>query len=139
MILSGANGKLNVTAPAGKDAPTLEVQDGPFSVAETTVEVVTEGSGAVVPAGATVSVDYHGVNGRDGQMFDSSYLRGAPASFPLDGVVAGFAKAIAGQKVGSQVVVAMTPNDGYGPNGNPGAGIQGTDTLTFFIHIHSAN
>ena len=48
-----------------------------------------------------------GVNGRDGTVFDSSYERGAPADFPLTGVVPGFQKAIAGQTVGSTVAVAM--------------------------------
>jgi peptidylprolyl isomerase len=49
-----------------------------------------------------------GVNARDGRVFDSAYERGSPAQFPLDGVVSGFQKAIARQKVGSTVGVAMT-------------------------------
>ena len=86
------------------------------------------GDGPVVADTATVSVCYMGVNGRDGTVFDSSYERGAPVEFPLDGVVPGFQKAIAGQKVGSTVAVAMTPADGY-PDGQPSAGIQPGDTL----------
>ena len=70
-------------------------------------------------------------------MFDSSYERGAPADFPLDGVVAGFQKAIAGQKVGSTVSVAMTSADGY-PEGQPSAGIQQGDSLVFAIKIINA-
>ena len=86
--------------------------------------------------GATVEVDYAGVACSTGVLFDSSYERGSAATFPLYGVVPGFAKAIAGQKVGSDVIVAMTPEDGYGTQGNPQAGIEGTDTLIFFIHIN---
>jgi peptidylprolyl isomerase len=75
-----------------------------------------------------------GVNGRDGTVFDSSYERGTPAEFPLNRVVPGFQKAIAGQKVGSTVAVAMASADGY-PDGQPSAGIQQGDTLVFAIKI----
>ena len=87
---------------------------------------------------ATVSVCYLGVNGRDGSVFDSSYAGGAPAQFPLDGVVPGFQKAIAGQQVGSTVAVAMTSADGY-PDGQPSAGIRQGDTLIFAIKILDAS
>lgn len=59
------------------------------------------GDGPVVAPTATVSVCYMGVDGRDGHVFDSSYKRGEPVEFLLDGVVPGFQKAISGQKVGS--------------------------------------
>lgn len=134
--LPTASGALQVTMPEGDNPPTIKVVDPEFSVKETQVKTLKEGDGPVVAADATVSVDYLGVNGRDGESFDGSYERGMAASFPLTGVVPGFAKAIAGQKVGSDVIVAMTPDDGYGSMGNPAAGIQGTDTLIFFIHIN---
>ena len=87
---------------------------------------------------ATASVCYVGVNGRDGSVFDSSYQRGEPAEFPLNGVVAGFQKAIVGQKVGSTVAVAMTSADGY-PDGQPAAGIAPGDSLVFAIKILGAS
>ena len=92
------------------------------------------GEGPVVAPTATVSVCYMGVDGRDGSVFDSSYQRGEPVEFPLTGVVPGFQKAIAGQKVGSTVAVAMTSADGY-PNGEPRAGIAPGDSLIFAIKI----
>jgi peptidylprolyl isomerase len=79
-----------------------------------------------------------GVNGRDGTVFDNSYERGEPVDFPLDGVVPGFQKAIAGQNVGSTVAVAMTSADGY-PDGQPAAGIQPGDSLVFAIKILDAS
>jgi FKBP-type peptidyl-prolyl cis-trans isomerase len=110
----------------------------PFSVTQTEVHTLHAGDGPVVSPTATVSVCYMGVNGRDGRVFDSAYERGSPTQFPLDGVVPGFQKAIAGQKVGSTVGVAMTPADGY-PDGQPNAGIQKGDTLIFAIKILSAS
>jgi peptidylprolyl isomerase len=107
-------------------------------VTETQVHTLKPGDGPVVADTATVSVCYMGVNGRDGTVFDNSYERGAPVDFPLGGVVPGFQKAIAGQKVGSTVAVAMTPADGY-PEGQPAAGIQKGDSLIFAIKILSVS
>lgn len=134
--LAGATGSVAVSGSTDTAAPLVKV-DAPFSVTETQVHTLQAGDGSVVADTATVSVCYMGVNGRDGTVFDSSYQRGAPVQFPLDGVVPGFKKAIAGQKVGSTVAVAMTSADGY-PNGQPGAGIQPGDTLVFAIKILDA-
>lgn len=132
----GATGSVAVSGSTDTTAPYVKV-DGPFSVAETQVHTLVPGTGPVVADTATVSVCYMGVNGRDGSVFDSSYERGTPAEFPLGGVVPGFQKAIAGQKVGSTVAVAMVPADGY-PEGQPAAGIQPGDSLVFAIKILDA-
>lgn len=135
--LTGLTGSVEVTGSTDSAAPRIDVT-APFTVAETQVHTLKAGSGPVVAPTATVSVCYVGVDGRDGHVFDSSYKRGEPASFPLDGVVPGFQKAIAGQKVGSTVGVAMVSADGY-PQGQPRAGIQPGDTLIFAIKIISAS
>jgi hypothetical protein len=134
--LSGATGSVGVTGSTDTAAPRITVT-APFSVAETAVQTLHPGNGPVVAPTATVSVCYMGVNGRDGKVFDSAYERGTPAQFPLNGVVPGFQKAIAGQKVGSTVGVAMSSADGY-PDGQPQAGIQKGDSLIFAIKILSA-
>lgn len=135
--LAGTTGSVAVTGPTDTTAPLVKVTT-PFSVTQTQVHTLQAGNGPVVPATARVSVCYMGVDGRDGSVFDSSYERGAPVDFPLGGVVPGFQKAIAGQKVGSAVAVAMTSADGY-PNGQPRAGIRPGDTLVFAIEILSAS
>jgi hypothetical protein len=131
--LPGTSGSVAVTGSTETAAPQVKV-DGPFSVAETQVHTLKAGDGPVVGDTATVSVCYMGVNGRDGSVFDSSYERGEAAEFPLDRVVPGFQKAIAGQHVGSTVAVAMASADGY-PDGQPSAGIQKGDTLVFAIKV----
>jgi hypothetical protein len=135
--LNGATGSIAVTGSTDTAAPVVKVT-APFSVAETQVHTLVAGDGPIVANTATVSVCYMGVNGRDGTVFDSSYERGTPADFPLTGVVPGFQKAIAGQKVGSTVAVAMATADGY-PDGQPSAGIQKGDSLVFAIKILSAS
>ncbi len=134
---AGKTGNVKVTAATDATRPVIDVTT-PFAVDETTVQTLTEGSGQVVTKTDTVTVCYEGVNGRDGKVFDSAYDRGQPVQFPLDGVVAGFAKAITGQKVGSDVAVAMTSADGY-PEGQPAAGIEAGDNLVFEIKIVSAS
>ncbi|WP_372451407.1 FKBP-type peptidyl-prolyl cis-trans isomerase [Mycolicibacter acidiphilus] len=135
--LAGATGTLSVIGSTDTTAPEIIVGT-PFSVKETQVHTLRAGDGPVVADNASVSVCYMGVNGRDGSVFDSSYERGAPVDFPLTGVVPGFQKAIAGQKVGSTVAVAMTSADGY-PDGQPAAGIRPGDTLVFSIKVLSAS
>lgn len=131
--LAGATGSVAVTGSTATAAPMVKVE-APFSVTQTQVHTLQAGSGPVIAPTATVSVCYMGVNGRDGSVFDSSYQRGAPVEFPLTGVVPGFQKAIAGQKVGSTVAVAMVSADGY-PDGQPAAGIEPGDSLIFAIKI----
>jgi FKBP-type peptidyl-prolyl cis-trans isomerase len=135
--LSGTTGSVEVTGSTDTAAPLVTVK-APFSVTETQVHTLKSGDGPVVANTARVSVCYMGVNGRDGSVFDSSYKQGAPVEFSLDGVVPGFQKAIAGQKVGSTVAVAMTSADGY-PEGQPSAGIQKGDSLIFAIKILDAS
>jgi len=133
----GATGAAAVTGSTDTTAPRIEVT-APFSVTETQVHTLRAGDGPVVSNIARVSVCYMGVDGRDGSVFDSSYERGAPVQFSLNGVVPGFQKAIAGQTVGSTVAVAVTSADGY-PDGQPAAGIAPGDTLVFAIKILNAS
>lgn len=135
--LAGSTGSVAVTGSTDTTAPRVNVT-APFAVTQTQVHTLRAGDGPVVSPTARVSVCYMGVNGRDGSVFDSSYERGAPVDFPLTGVVPGFQKAIAGQKVGSTVAVAMVPADGY-PEGQPSAGIRPGDSLIFAIKILSAS
>ncbi len=115
--------------------PEVEIEDG-FSVDETTVEVLDQGDGEEVGETDTVTVDYVGVNASTGKTFDSSWERGMPADFPLGpGMISGFNKALAGQQVGSRLVAALPPADGYGEAGNPQADIGGEDTLVFVVEI----
>ncbi|CAM3112553.1 FKBP-type peptidyl-prolyl cis-trans isomerase [Tsukamurella hominis] len=134
----GQTGSIVVTGPSDTASPQITVEK-PFSVEQTHVQAFNPpGDGAVVGDTATVSVCYLGVNGRTGERFDSTYDRGKPASFSLDGVIPGFKKAIAGQKVGTAVGVAVTSADGY-PSGTPDGQIQAGDTIIFAIKILSAS
>jgi FKBP-type peptidyl-prolyl cis-trans isomerase len=119
---------------AASGAPTIAI---PKAKAPTKLEIADSkvGTGATVQAGDTVTVEYTGVIWRDNSVFDSSWTRGAAATFPTTGVIPGFSKALVGQKVGSQVVAIIPPVDGYGSAGQ--APILGTDTIVFVVDILS--
>jgi peptidylprolyl isomerase len=127
-----------VTGAAGTK-PTISIPAGdPSSALQ--LKVLDPGSGATVAAGQQISVNYLGVVWPGGAMFDNSYDRGQPATFPIGtgGVIPGWDNGLVGQKVGSRVLLVIPPNDGYGPNGNARANIKGTDTLVFVVEILAA-
>ncbi len=131
---------VEVTGAGGKK-PTVS-WDGTFSTAKTDRRILAEGAGPVVALGQKVSINYLGVNGRDGTEFDSSFGNPKPASFVLDegSVIKGFATGLAGVPVGSRVLVGITPDDGYGPGGGqPAAGIEADDSLLFVIDVLGVN
>lgn len=111
----------------------------PFTVTKTESRLITAGSGAPVKAGQRVTVQYVGVNGTDGKEFDTSWGRSA-ATFVLDvkQYLPGLVKGLTGVKVGSRVLVAVSPEDGYGVQGSPAAGIGPTDTLVVVVDLESA-
>lgn len=102
---------------------------------ELRIETLIAGNGTEVQDGDTVLVQYTGVIWDSREVFDSSWDKGAPAQFPTTGVVEGFSKALVGHRVGSQVLAAIPPAQGYGDNPPQGSGIGPDDTLVFVIDI----
>ncbi|GAA2919845.1 peptidylprolyl isomerase [Microbacterium keratanolyticum] len=123
------------TVKLDKDgAPTITIPEGTEPPAETRVEMLQQGDGAEVQPGDLVVVQYRGVKWSDGEEFDSSWSREAtPTQFQTNQVVNGFRLALEGQKVGSQVLVAMTPADGYGEAG--GTHELSGESLVFVVDI----
>jgi peptidylprolyl isomerase len=99
-----------------------------------------EGNGDVVKKGQSITVDYLGQVYQGAKPFDESYSK-EPATFAIGvgGVVPGWDKTLVGAKVGSRMILAIPPADGYGKTGNPQAGIKGTDTLYFVVDILAAS
>lgn len=116
-------GRPTITTPATQ--PPAELQ----------LAVLIEGEGEEVQEGANVTVHYVGMNWNTGEIFDESWARGAPATFNSRQVIPGFTAALEGHKVGSQVLVVIPPDQGYGSEGNAAAGIGGEDTLVFVVDI----
>lgn len=116
-------------------APVVVIPEGDVPT-EFALETLITGDGAVVVSADVVIVQYHGVNWNTGLVFDSSWERGAPATFPTGGVIPGFRDALIGQTVGSRVVVVIPAELGYGPSGGTGDGSIGPeDTIVFVVDI----
>ncbi|MEP1740889.1 MAG: FKBP-type peptidyl-prolyl cis-trans isomerase [Kangiellaceae bacterium] len=96
-------------------------------------EVITEGSGDVPTASSTVKTHYHGTL-IDGTVFDSSYDRGQPAEFPVNGVIAGWTEALQLMPVGSKWKLTIPYALAYGEQGAGGA-IGPCETLVFDIEL----
>ncbi|MBT2500020.1 FKBP-type peptidyl-prolyl cis-trans isomerase [Agromyces sp. ISL-38] len=126
-----------VLAPDGRPGITVPKGDPPTKK-ESEVEVLKRGAGGVVEDGDTVVAQYTGVTWADGKVFDSSWKSGTPVTFTVgtgeeSQVVPGFAKAIIGQKVGSQVAVIVPPSEGYGDQASEK--IPAGSTLFYVIDI----
>ena len=128
---------LSAITVSDTDQPEVTIPT-PWAIDKTQSKVLREGGDQELTADSTATLNYVGLNGRTGEIFDSSYERGAPATFPLQGVVPGFAEGLTGQSVGSRVLIAMPSEQGYA-EGNPDAGIEKGDSILFVVDIISAN
>ncbi|MFC4911465.1 FKBP-type peptidyl-prolyl cis-trans isomerase [Actinomadura gamaensis] len=151
VVPSGAEASGTEQKLDDKNLPTVEPQKGkapkvtiPKVDPPKTMQVKTliQGNGPTTTKDDTAVVNYVGDIWGTGKQFDSSWEKGAPAAFPLadppPGAMPGFFKGLRGLKVGSRVMLILPPNDGYGKQGNPQAGIKGTDTVVFVVDILGA-
>ena len=79
-------------------------------------KIITEGKGKSPKATDTVTVHYRGTL-IDGKEFDSSYRRGEPATFPVNGVISGWTEALQLMKAGSKWQLFLPSNLAYGEKG----------------------
>lgn len=105
----------------------------------TVATVTIEGDGPVTEDGQTLVMHYSGWKYSDGSPFDSSWERGAPFEFVLGQgqVIAGWDGPLAGQKVGSQVLLVIPPAEAYGEKGSSTSQLAG-ETLIFVADILDA-
>lgn len=97
-------------------------------------QVLTEGTGAKPKATDMVKVHYKGTL-LDGKTFDSSYNRGEPVVFPLQGVVPGWQEGLQLMSVGSKYKFWIPAKLGYGEAGTPGGPIGPNETLVFEVEL----
>ncbi len=94
---------------------------------------VTAGEGEAPAAEDTVTVHYKGTL-IDGTVFDSSYERGQPATFPVSGVIPGWVEALQLMNVGDKFELVIPSDLAYGPGGT-GPVIGPNSTLVFEVEL----
>jgi len=96
-------------------------------------KVMKEGNGAQPKATDTVTVNYRGtlINGTE---FDSSYKRGQPATFPVNGVIKGWTEALQLMKPGSKYQLFIPADLAYGPRA-VGPDITPNSALIFEVEL----
>jgi FKBP-type peptidyl-prolyl cis-trans isomerase len=119
-----ADGKPTVTPVAGDPPTTLVVQP------------LIKGTGAEVTADQTLTVNYS-LFLWDGTPVESSFDSGEPATFALNAVIPGWTEGLAGQTVGSQVLLVVPPDKGYGDQASES--IPANSTLIFVVDILAAS
>jgi FKBP-type peptidyl-prolyl cis-trans isomerase FklB len=107
-----------VTLPSGLQYKILKAGDGPKPAV--TDSVVCNYKGTLI----------------GGKEFDSSYKRGQPATFPVNGVIKGWTEALQLMPVGSKWELYVPAELGYGDRG-AGADIQPGSTLVFEVELLS--
>jgi len=98
-------------------------------------EIMVEGTGEKPTLTSKVTTHYHG-SLTNGKVFDSSVERGQPASFPVNGVIAGWTEALQLMPVGSKWKLFIPANLAYGSKGAQGA-IGPNETLIFEVELIS--
>jgi FKBP-type peptidyl-prolyl cis-trans isomerase len=98
-------------------------------------KILTAGTGPKPTASDTVVCNYRGTL-ISGTEFDSSYKRGQPASFPVNGVIKGWTEALQLMPVGSKWQLFVPSDLGYGDRG-AGADIGPGATLIFEVELLS--
>jgi peptidylprolyl isomerase len=117
--------------------PTVTPPKGPAPNHLVTKDLIP-GTGAVVHAGQTVTVNYVGVLYKTGKEFDSSWSRHQPFTTALTNgsVIPGWVKGIAGMRVGGRRELIIPPSLGYGKRGSPPT-IPPNSTLVFVVDLIS--
>jgi FKBP-type peptidyl-prolyl cis-trans isomerase len=138
---SNGGGSLPTVSAKPGSAPTVTI---PSSKPPSTLVAKTliKGNGPKIAKGQYVVAQYTGYIWRTKKVFDSSWSSDSPFGFVLDAspeqVIPGWDSGLAGQTVGSRVMLVIPPKEGYGTAGASQVGITGTDTLVFVVDIIDA-
>lgn len=131
------------TTTASGEFPALPdgagpIADGAPKTFETTASglkyrILRPGTGKKPAETDSVEVNYHGWLD-DGTVFDSSYRRGAPISFPLSGVIRGWTEGMQYVGEGGMIELEIPYELGYGESGSPPT-IPPRATLHFLVEL----
>lgn len=118
-VTTNQGGAPTIGAPIGNPPTTLVIKD------------IIDGTGAEALPTSTMTVHYTLMTWSNGQLIESSWNGGSPATFPLANVIVGWQEGIPGMKVGGRRLLVIPPDLGYGAQG--GGPIGPNETLIFVV------
>ncbi|WP_447743421.1 FKBP-type peptidyl-prolyl cis-trans isomerase [Variovorax boronicumulans] len=98
---------------------------------------IKEGTGASPAATDVVKVHYRGTFPDSGKEFDSSYKRGEPTEFPLNGVIPCWTEGVQKMKPGGKAKLTCPASIAYGARGAGNGLIPPNATLNFEVELVS--
>ena len=129
-----------ITVGGTKTTPSVTFKTKPLSVKVITTKIVIAGKGAKLSKADSIVFNYILFNGKDGKQVQSSFGKRA---FSLNlgdaSLLAGVGKGLAGQKIGSRLLLAIPPADAFGAQGDEQGGFSPNDTVVFLIDLVSAS
>jgi len=120
-----------VKGPDAKDYPILHSTKTPGGVL---VDEIRIGDGKEAGPKSTVVIHYEGTL-TSGTVFDSSFKRREPATFPLNRLIKGWQEGVPGMKAGGVRRLTVPPQLGYGAGGTPDGSIPPNATLVFWMEL----
>ena len=121
-VSANAGAKPKISKPEGAAPTTLITED------------IIEGTGPAAVPTSTMTVHYTLLTWSQGEVVESSWDGGSPATFPLANVIAGWQQGIPGMKVGGRRLLVIPPDLGYGAQG-AGDAIGPNETLVFVVDV----
>ena len=128
-VSAAADNLPTVTTNQG-EAPTIGAPTGNPPTTLVTKDIIV-GTGAEALPTSTMTVHYTLMTWSNGQLIESSWTSGSPATFPLANVIIGWQQGIPGMKVGGRRLLVIPPDLGYGAQG--GGPIGPNETLIFVV------
>lgn len=132
----GCGSGLPTVSGAPDSDPVITMPNGDPS-GSLAVCAVRSGTGSVIKASDYVLFNIEGKAWAGNRSVVDSYTDRQPQGLPLSTAMPAW-RHLAGQRVGSRVMMVVPPKDGFGPQGNPAANVTGTDTLVFVFDVLQA-
>jgi peptidylprolyl isomerase len=120
------------------EAPEVKIEEA-LDLKETKTAVLESGDGNPAAEGKDALLHIYVANGTNGDKAVTTYDQGVPIKIGLseDQLFKSVIDAIAGENVGSRVLVAATPADAYGDQGAPQLKLGAEDDVVFVVDIMS--
>ncbi|MDD6461258.1 MAG: FKBP-type peptidyl-prolyl cis-trans isomerase [Bifidobacteriaceae bacterium] len=128
------SGLPTVTRDSSTGEPSIDMSTYSGSTTSLVAQTLIQGTGDTVQEGDSIDCMYSGWL-TDGTQFDSNWSSGTSTQFTVSesSLIKGFVQGLVGQKVGSQVLLIIPPDLGYGSTAQ--GSIPANSTLIFVVDI----